>query len=963
MLQPGRAAAFLALLFVASLRAAPWPVVESDLPPDPAVRWGTLPNGLRYAVRPNAEPKGRVSLRLLVAAGSLHERDDERGLAHFIEHMVFLGTRLHPNGQLTSELQRLGIGFGPDNAAFTFWDHTIYHLELPDTAEATLREGLAVFREYAEDVTFAPELIDRERGVILNERDTRDTPDARASDANLAFLWPKSRQLQRSPIGLEATVRHFTREQFVAFYDAWYRPERMAVIVVGDADPELAVRLIGEVLGPLRPRGPARDDNVAAIPAEAANPNIHVFTDAGLAGAICNFEHPFPEPRAADTHARRVRQIQRALAFTMLQRRAAKLARDSTGQFVSPIAQVTNFLPGWALASFGASGKIDDWQAFMSALEHEQRRAFLHGFTAAELRVAQTGFATAYADAVRTSATWPSDWLASQLAVSILEGNVFTTPAAIQRDIAADLAATTPADCLVAFREAWSTHAPHVFVATNPIFHVTASEIAGALNTSRESAVAAPPESKSAAFAYTDFGPPGRVVRQQHVADLDISQAEFANGVRLNFKPTPFDAGTVQVCVRIGTGRLSQPETKPGLDLLANAIVPQGGLGRHSVEELQDLLSSHSVSAQFGVDSDAFDFNARCARRDLLLCLQIIAAQITDSAYRPDALHEARASFGSMFAALAASPGGPISLQSLRVLSGGDRRFGTPTPDELDARTIPEVRAWLEPEFQHGPIELGIVGDTTWDEATAAVAATLAALPPRTSRAALPSPPPLKIPAKPEKPVYVSTTGPQLRQVALAWFCPVPDLEGVHHERRCRLLADLLGERLRVRLREELGAAYGCEADFVQFDGFPTLSYFALYTAVAPDHARRADRLIQDEIEALRKKHFTDDEFDRVKLPFLRRREEDLRSNGYWSYTVLRDAQQRPDRLTAARDRTADVAAIKRGDLEALAKRYFKLSRWFQFVCYPHAAPASLPASETFQPTAPLIRIEPKHLR
>ena len=151
-----------------------WAHEQSDLPPDPAVHWGILPNGLRYAIRPNAEPKGRIAMRFVVLAGSLHEADDERGLAHFLEHMAFRRTKDHPEGTLIASLQRMGIAFGPDNTAFTNYDFTIYHLELPDSSEHTLREGLGVFREYADGLIFTREDVDLERGVVLSELSTRD---------------------------------------------------------------------------------------------------------------------------------------------------------------------------------------------------------------------------------------------------------------------------------------------------------------------------------------------------------------------------------------------------------------------------------------------------------------------------------------------------------------------------------------------------------------------------------------------------------------------------------------------------------------------------------------------------------------------------------------------------------------------------------------------------------------------
>jgi len=940
MLQLRRPAAVVALVLGAALRAGPWPEFQSDLAPDPSVRWGVLANGLRYAVRHNAEPKGRASLRLLVAAGSLDERESERGIAHFIEHMAFRGTREHPNGSLTADLQRLGVGFGPDTAAFTFWDHTIYQLELPDTTEATLREGLGVFREYAQDILFDPKLIDRERDVILNERDTRDTPLARARDSNLEMLWPGSLQVRRKPIGLAENIRRFSRDEFTAFYDAWYRPERMVVIVVGDVDPDAVALLVGSAMGGGAARGPARTDEITLAPPDSGLPDVRVFVDKGITGADCKIEHPFAEPSSPDTHERRVAQLRRALALSMLQHRAAKFAKSSDGRFVVPVATLTNPVPGWALAGFGASGTINNWKTFMADLEREHRRAYTYGFTAAELAVARTTFAAAYEDAVRTSATWPSDFIASLIANSITQGTVFSTPATIRRDLSADLAATTPADCLAEYRKAWTAQSIHVFVATNPVFRVTPREIADALNASRKTPVTRPAEAATGAFAYSDFGPPGRIVRSEQVKDLDVWQAEFANGVRLNFKATPFDAGSVTVCARVGTGRLSQPEPKPGLDLLANAIVPFGGLGRHSVEDLQDVLAGHSVAVSFAVDSDSLDFYARCAAKDLGLCLQLIAAYLTDTAYRADAMPQAKASFGSMYEAIAASPSGPISMESMRVLSGGDRRFGIATPAEIGARTIAEVRDWIDPQLRGGPVELGVVGDTTWEEASSRVAATLGALPQRMERSKATVSQVLNAPQKPSRPVYLSTTDLSLRQVGISWFCPVPTLDGIHMERRCRLLAALVAERMRVRLRVELGAAYGFDADFTQMDGFPDFSFFTVSTAVAPEHAKRTDELIRSEIESLRRGRFTDDEFERVKLPFLRKREEDMRNNGYWGYTVLRDAQQRPERLSAARDRQSDCAAIGRSDIEDLAARYFSYKRWFQFVAYPKAPTA-----------------------
>lgn len=943
------------LLFIGSTArgsaASPWLEVDSDLPPHPALTQGTLPNGLRYLILPNATPKDRVSLRLLIAVGSLHEQDDETGLAHFVEHMAFRGTRTHPAGSLTAALQRLGMGFGPDSAAFTSYEHTIYHLELPDATEATLRDGLQVFREYAEEVTFDEKAIERERGVILSESATRDTPQARSVDANQTFLWPTSRHVQRPVIGHAAAVRRFTREQFVAFYDAWYRPERMAVIIVGNVDAATAAPLVGQTLGRLAARGPARPEP-ELVPAEAVRPDVEIFADPGLLGVALTLERPVATPRGRDTQARRAEMLHEALAFAMLHQRLQKIAHEPGTSFIAPLAQLTPALRGWRLATIGVAGKLDDWKLVAADVEQEHRRAFQFGFTAHELQMARAAFAASYEQAVRTAPTWPSDWLAGHLAGNVLNGAVFARPEDVQRDIAAALERTTVDDCLRAFRRLWSVAAPHVFISANPSFQITRRQIADVLNESRAREVTRREETTAVAFAYDDFGPPGRLAREERVADLDLRLSEFENGVRFNFKATAFEADTVEIHLRVGDGKLSQPEDRPGLDVLANFALTAGGLGRHTTQELTGVLAGRSIGLHFNVGSDACTFRGRCARRDLSLTLQIIGAFLTDARYRPELMRDARAAFATMYASLAASPSGEISLVALRELAGGDRRFGVAGVDDLFSRNLDELKPWLEPQLKRGAIELSIVGETTWEEALDAVSRTLAALPKRDARAAAVHGSAIH-PRPPVNP-KVLTGSSALKQAAVAWYWPVPALASIPEERRCRLLAHVLHERVRVRLREELGATYSPVALFDETSGFPHLSHFMVYAEIAPAHLQRAMNVIQREAMALTLRGVEADEFTRVKQPFLRARADDIRTNAYWGATVLGDAQERPQRLAAARDRARDTAAITVEEVNALAKRHLDPAKSFRFATVPAtpAPPRGPPASAAAKDTA-----------
>jgi zinc protease len=915
-------------------RAAPWAELRTDLPADPALIQGTLPNGLRYVIRRNAEPRDRVTLRLVVAAGSLHERDDERGLAHFVEHMIFRGTRSHPGDSLVNALQRLGVGFGPDNTAFTHYDHTIYHLELPDTTAATLKQGLSTFYEYAAEATFDAALIERERGVILSEKATRDTPGYRRGEAGLAFLWPGSLHTRRPVIGVEETIRTVTREHFTAFYDAWYRPERIAVVIVGDIDPDAARTLVEETFGPFTARAPARDGPTDISPATATPPDITINLDPAYVGIGLTFQHPRPAPEEPDTRDRRTARLHRSLAFAMQQQRLNRIAAEIGDALVAPSASVDHFIPGWEVASFSAAGRIDHWRELATALEQEHRRAILHGFTPAELDIARRSFSEILETNIRSFPTRRSEHHAAEIVDLLIDGDTICTPEALREDLAAPLAAATLQDCNRAFRNTWERSALHVFISANPVFKENVRTVATVLNESRQTAVAARTTSEIAPFAYTDFGPAGKLTHEEPAPGIDARLSRFANGVRLNFKQTAFEADTVNIFVRIRGGRLTTPSALPGLDLLAGYAFTDGGLGKHSAAEIGDLLTGRNVGLSFHLEPDAFVFTGRSSPRDLTLCLQLIAAYITDAGYRPESLRDAHASYGSLLSSLEASAGGPIRRHAERQLFNDDARFGIPGEQNFYNRTLPELEAWLGPALTGSPIEMSIVGETTWEAASEAVARTLGALPARAETA---KPPRLKAPrfADTARQPILYVAPARLKQSALAWCFPAPDAADYRTERRCFLLAAILEERVRQRLREELGSAYAPNAAFISYDALPKCGYFMIYAEVDADRAPEAAAALRKEFDALRDKGITDDEFLRVKTPFLRERTDHLRSNGYWGHTVLLDAQERPYRLEAALNRHADTAAITRSEVQSLLGKYINRKRGTLFIAEP----------------------------
>ncbi|PTY07677.1 hypothetical protein DB347_05455 [Opitutaceae bacterium EW11] len=930
------AALLAAILFSASflVGASPWPDLPSDLTWDPVWVRGTLPNGFRYAARRNQEPKGRVSLRLLIAVGSVYEDDNERGVAHFIEHLAFRGTQAFPNNTLTATLQRHGIGLGPDNTAFTGYEHTIYHLELPDAEDATLRLGLQVFREYASAISFDSAGIEAERGVVLAEKATRNVAAQRQAEDNLAFLWPDSRYARRAVIGTEAVIQRVTGPELVRFYDAWYRPERMALIAVGDVDPARIAKLAAEMFGPLAPRAEARPEPPDIVPSEASRPDVWVFRDAGISGVQFAFEHPLLRPRTSNTKADRKEFLNRALALDMLQRRLYRVSSDSGYNLIAPSVSVARFVRDWETGVFTANGQVDNWANLASVAEQEHRRAYLHGFAPEELERSRAAFRERYETYIRTAPSRRSEALAAEMAGALQSGDVIVSPEALRDDAAEPLAQATVKDCARAFRRVWERGPLHVLVAANPVFRVTAEQIADVLNSSRLVQVDGAGNKGPTEFAYTDFGAPGRLVREKKEEDLDVRLAEFANGVRLNFKPTAFEADLVDVYVRVGMGRLSQPRFQPGIDLLAYYGFLPGGLGKHRQSEIADLFASKTVSLQFVAYPDAFAFVLRTTRKDFLSGMQLLTAHLTDPGFRTEAMRDASANYNTAVTGAINTPGGALGFSAPRVLFGNDDRFGFALPGEFMRRNMDELRAWLEPQLKNGPIELSVVGDVSWEEASAVVGKTLGALPKRQPRSAAGLPPLPRFAPAPGGPIRMPI-GANFKQVTISWYWPVPDKINVHQERRWMLLAACFQERLWQRLREELGATYGPQVGFTLHPGMDGLNYLALSVDVDTSRAADAAAIIRKEVDAIGRKGFPDDEFNRVKLPFLRGREDMLRTNSYWGGTVLGDAQQNPERLVAARDRQTDTPSIASSEIRKLFRRYVTRKAGFLFLAEP----------------------------
>lgn len=914
--------AALLVLLPPQLRAAglpPWPVPEDGiLVHDPAVVWGRLDNGLRYAIMPNQTPPGRVSLRLLVEAGSLMEAEDQRGLAHFLEHMAFKGSENLAPGDLVHYMQRAGLAFGADTNAATGYDTTSYRLDLPRNDAELIGEGLGILSEIEGRLTLDPAQIEPERGVILSEKRARDTPRSRYRDRMLEFLLPGSRQVARDPIGLEEVIRTAPRERFAAFYHDYYTPERSVVIVTGDVDPAAVAKTIQERFGGfVQPAGAPGDPTYPPLAERGLDATL--ISDPGLTTTVSLYR-VLPYVDRPDSVAEQQRMWRELIAGSILGRRLDLIGLQAGAPFSGAGAGVSDLKPTVRLATVQVTTTPETWKAALAVAEQELRRALTFGVSQVEIDEIAASFRSHLQALAAGQSTRETPELAEQLADVVADDAVFSTPATDLELLERTLKQLTPADVDATLKALWGGGPPQIVVGGPMTLADPRAEILAAYEEAAKVPVAAGEAKASAAFAYDSFGEPSGVVATEQVEDLGITRVSFGNGVRLDLKPSKLQAGRVHVAVRFGSGRIGMPKDKPGIDLLAGRGFVEGGLGRQSVADLTPLLSSRQVDVDLVVSDASVVMLGDTTPDDLPLQLGLLAAYVTDPGYRPEAMDRYRQSLASTYARLDSVPAGTLSGPVQRLLHDGDPRFGLPPREDAEARTLDELRAWMEPMLRHGPMQVSIVGDISAEQAIAEVGRTFGALPARGEVAAVEPPQDMRLPEARE-PVRFTHHGPA-GQAVVAVYWPTTDRSDTVADTGLDLVADILEDRLLDAVRTRAGATYSPEAYNDASLVIPGYGVLGAILDVPAADAETLAALIRDTAAGLAKGGITDDELDRAKQPRLSRARAALENNEYWLRAILVGLNQFPELLDDARNLVGNVERQDLASVQALATRY-----------------------------------------
>jgi zinc protease len=612
--------------------------LTAPVPVDPRITVGTLPNGLRYYIRANQAPRNRAELRLVVAAGSVLEDENQRGLAHMVEHMAFNGSKNFPGQRIVSFMQAIGMRFGAHVNAHTGFDETVFQLQIPTDNPTVVDRSFLVMEDWAQNVTFDSDEIDKERGVVLEEWRLGLGPDARMRDAQMPVLLQGSRYAQRLPIGTPEILRNFRPELLKKFYNDWYRPDLMAVIAVGDFNPTTIEQLIKTHFGPIPARLDPRPKPTYDVPGHPGT-LYTVSTDPEATATIVNVASTMPERDQTTIGAYRQSLVER-LFSGMLTDRFEELSHTPNPPFLAAQTSRELFIGPSEATSLTALVTETGIERGLTAMFAEAERVKRFGFTASELDRQKANMRLFLERASIEEATWESDRLADEYGRNFLQkepipgiGYEYALHQRFVPEITLAEVNALANDWVPDRNRVVSVTAPRKPGVTMP----TEARLASAIDAGTKTAVKAYVDNVSTEPLLAPLPAPGKVVKTTTKAELGITEWELSNGVRVVLRPTDFKQDEILVrAVSPGGTSLASDGDFVAAETAA-AVISRGGLGKLSENVLERMMAGKNAVVEPQISATDEGLRGGTTRRDLETMFQLIYLTFTQPRADPEA--------------------------------------------------------------------------------------------------------------------------------------------------------------------------------------------------------------------------------------------------------------------------------------------------------------------------------------
>jgi zinc protease len=929
-----RSAVAAILLFSLACGAQAELRLADPLPVSPQVVVGKLPNGLTYYLRKNGKPENKLELRLVVKAGSILEDEDQQGMAHFVEHMAFNGTTNFKKHELVSYLETIGVRFGADLNAYTSFDETVYILPIPTAQPGYVNQGFRVLRDWAQGLSMNARDIDQERPVVLEElrlgKGARDRMDK--------ILMPKifngSRYAQRLPIGQESIIKNGSHDALRRFYKDWYRPDLMAVVVVGDLDTKEAERLVklhfGGLKNPARPR--ARFDT--EISPRGATEAV-VITDKEASGSSLLVRYPVRLARESATIGGYREDLVASLFTAMLNERLQELTQLAAPPFISAGSAVGKLTARYEAYSASATlGKGGAGPA-IDALVQENARASKFGFSAAELERVKKNvlhdFERAYKEREKTdSANLVGEYIRNFLQKESIPG--LENEVAYAREL---IPGITLEEINRYARETIPTDAPKLVVymgAANGAATPTSEQLLASFSAAEKSAIKPRDERTFATSLMPQPPAPGTIVNETQDKRLGLTTLTLSNGVKVILKPTDFRNDQVL----IAANRYGGESLFDGADILnaryASTVVSSMGTGSYSPLELANILAGKSASAAAGLSNYTESVRGSSGGSDIETMLQLLYLKFT-SVRRDPALFESLIGKQAEAASYAMAQPEAVFEDTLAatLYNNHPRVPRVPRPEDFAKLDLDRAIAIYKERFSSArDMTFVMVGSFDIAKVRPLIATYLASLPT----------PPLATSYRDmeiepvrgvvKKEVRVGSEAKSTVSINFTGEAEYSEEE----QMRLSALLEVMNIRIIEVLREKMALIYGGGMSGA-IGKVPKPHYrIAVNLPTGPENVDKVIAATFAEIERIKTQGPSAADLNKIKQGWLQNHRKSLRENGYWLGRLQTSLLAGTDPATVL-NYEAQVKALTPEDLKKAARRYFNTQNYVQLVLYP----------------------------
>ena len=932
------AAAYLALFLALQVHPAAASAQELDaaLPLDPAIRTGTLPNGLTWFVRRNTRPEKRAALRLAVKAGSIDEDDDQRGLAHVLEHMAFNGTAHFKPGELVSYLESIGARFGPHVNAYTSYDETVYMLDVPTDREGLLERGFVALSDFAGGMTLDPQEIDRERGVVIEEWRGRQGASARMQVVHGKALYGASRYAERLPIGTPEVLKSFTPQRLRDFYTKWYRPDRMAVVVVGDIDPAAAEQLVAKHFGALKKAEQAAERPVHAIPShEDARFGIATDPEAQQSSVAILHTHPLEAVRTVRDYRR---QLTRSLVHQMLNARFGELARQPDAPFLGASSDDDRL--GRTIETFTLGARVTEGGVAngLAALAREAARVEQFGFGEAELDRARKWTLASYEQAFNEREKSESAPLAMELVRHFLEAE----PApgiAYENAVAKKYIPTVTAAETAALAKELISDSGRVVLVTAPEKAGAAppSEAAlrDALGRGAKAEVTAWRDDITGRDLLATKPQPGRVTGTRAIPEIGVTVLTLSNGASVWLKPTDFknDEVVFTSYAKGGTSLASPSEYYAAV--LSPTLVSISGIGGFTPVELDKLLPGRLVDVSPYMSAYTHGVSGSSTPRDLETAFQLLHLYFTAPNKSPEAFELMKRRLQAVLANQAQSPGAVYGERVRQVNTSNHYTARSLKPEDVGTLSADTIWSYYDARFGNAAdFTFFIVGAFNVPEITPLVATYIGSLPSKGTPGTRVGDVRLEFPAEVKRETVNKGKEPR-SQTVVSFFADTGLDELEMH--RARAATNVLELRLRDQLREALGGTYSVGVGYSNTQPQPGYGTMSVEFGSAPENVDKLVAVVLEETARLRESGPTEQEVKNLQEMERRDLETSMRQNAYWlnSLQTVHLLGWNPLRIAARMER---AGSLTRENIHAAFKKYFPADRYTVVTLLPETS-------------------------